>query len=68
MKMLGLQFDLITYSLLNRWSVDNGNDAFTESLWCWESGEKQVVKWAAEGTVKSEICVIPSILWREGIR
>ena len=35
-----------------RWSGDNGNDAFTESLWCWESGKKQVVKWTAEGAVK----------------
>ena len=40
--------------MLNRWSGDNGNDAFTESLWCWESGEKQVVKWTAEGAVKCE--------------
>ena len=31
----------------NRWSGDNGNDAFTESLRCWESGKKQVVKWTA---------------------
>ena len=34
-----------------------------------ESGEKQVVKWTAEGAVKSSgILPKPSILQREGIR
>ena len=39
---------------LNCWSGDNGNDAFTESLRCWESGKKQVVKWTAEGAAKCD--------------
>ncbi len=48
---------------LNRWRGDNGNDAFTESLRCWEPGKKQVVKWTAEGAVKSKSFVL-SILRR----
>ena len=42
----------------NRWSGDNGDDAFTESLWCWESGEKQVVKWSAEGAGNDKVCLV----------
>ena len=56
------------FNMINRWSGDNGNDAFTESLCCWESGEKQVVKWTAEGAVKSVHLFTPSILQRVGIR
>ena len=36
----------------NRWSGDKGDDACPESPRCWESGQKQVVKWTAEGAVK----------------
>ena len=40
------------FNYSNRWSGDNGNYAFTESLLCRELGKKQVVKWTAEGAVK----------------
>jgi len=39
-------------NILNRWSGDNVNDAFTESPGSWEPDEKQVGKWTAEGAVK----------------
>ena len=51
-KSAGCEYDIYQVNTSNRWSGDNGNDAFTESLWCWESGKKQVVKWTAEGAVK----------------
>ena len=49
-----LDYNNIKFNTSNRWSGDNGNDAFTENLWCWESGKKQVVKWTAEGAVKCD--------------
>ena len=45
------------FNTSNRWSGDNGNDAFTESLGCWEPDEKQVVKWTAEGAVKCKVYI-----------
>ena len=56
--LLTLQIECATlhykFNTLNRWGGDNGNDAFTESLRCWKSGKKQVVKWTAEGAVKCD--------------
>ena len=61
-----MRYNVNQFNLSNRWSGDNGSDDFTESLWCWKSGKKHVVKWAAEGAVKWGF--FQSILQRVGIR